>query len=243
MDASVSREADKVLNESDTYREWAPPAAWRSVVACCWEQHVGANRVQRVLPDGHADVLHYGSGEVILVGAYDHVDLSVLPARTVIRGIRVRPEAIASAFRIDASELRNLTLPVGDVIGPRRSWQTDDDRAIDAWITSIEPDHRSRAAIELLDSNSVGEVARQLGMSARQLQRTILTNVGLAPKTLQRVRRLQRFLDVVAGRDDLAAASAKVGYADQSHLTREVLALSGLTPARLLGERDSSHSP
>ena len=67
------REAGAVLKESDTYREWAPPEAWREVVACCWEQHVGADRVQRVLPDGHADVLLYGSGEVELVGVYDHV--------------------------------------------------------------------------------------------------------------------------------------------------------------------------
>ena len=38
-------------------------------------------------------------------------------------------------------------------------------------------------------------VARQLGISPRQLQRDIVTNVGLTPKTLQRVMRLQRFLD------------------------------------------------
>src|SRR5947208_5485792 len=105
------REAGAVLKESDTYREWAPPEAWREVVACCWEQHVGADRVQRVLPDGHADVLLYGSGEVELVGVYDHVALPVLPRDTVIRGIRLRPEAVAAAFRVDASALRNLTLP------------------------------------------------------------------------------------------------------------------------------------
>ena len=34
-------------------------------------------RVQRVLPDGHADVLLYESGEAQLVGMYDHVALPV----------------------------------------------------------------------------------------------------------------------------------------------------------------------
>jgi AraC-like DNA-binding protein len=225
------------LNELDTYLEWSPPEAWREVVACCWEQRVQADRVQRVLPDGHADVLLYGSGEVEVVGTYDHVSLPVLPSGTVIRGIRLRPEAIASAFRLEASELRNLTVPGEDVIGTRAARRWRDDQAVDAWVRSIEPDRRTAAAIELLQSDSVERVAEHVGLSSRQLQRSILTNVGLAPKTLQRVMRMQRFLEHASRDGELAAASADAGYADQSHLTREVRALSGLTPARLLAER------
>jgi AraC-like DNA-binding protein len=225
------------LNESDIYHEWAPPEAWRAVVACCWEQRVFADRVQRVLPDGHADVLLYGSGAVELVGVYDHVALPVLPRGTVIRGIRLRPEAIASAFRLKASELRNLTVPAEDVIGVRGARHLRDDDAVDAWIRSIQPDRRTVTAIELLRSESVEGVARQLGISPRQLQRTVVANVGLSPKTLQRVMRMQRFLDYASRRDELAVASADAGYSDQAHLTREVRALSGLTPARLLADR------
>jgi AraC-like DNA-binding protein len=225
------------LNESDIYREWAPPEAWREVVACCWEQRVHADRVQRVLPDGHADVLLYGSGEVDLVGIYDHVALPVLPGGTAIRGIRLRPEAISSAFRIEASELRNITAPAEDVVGARGARRLRDDHAVDAWIRSIEPDRRTAAAVELLKSDSVEDVARQLGLSARQLQRNIVANVGLTPKTLQRVLRMQRFLEYASRRGELAAAAADAGYADQSHLTREIRALSGLTPARLLTDR------
>jgi AraC-like DNA-binding protein len=233
----IPREAGAVLNESDIYREWAPPQAWREVVACCWEQRVHADRVQRVLPDGHADVLLYGSGEVELVGMYDHVALPVLPRGTVIRGIRLRPEAIASAFRLEASELRNLTVPAEDVIGARGARHLRDDHVFDAWIRSIQPDRRTATAIDLLQSDSVEGVARQLGISPRHLQRNIVANVGLTPKTLQRVMRLQRFLDYASRRGELAAASADAGYSDQSHLTREVRALSGLTPARLLADR------
>ena len=207
------------------------------MVACCWEQRVHTDRVQRVLPDGHADVLLYGSGAVELVGIYDHVAFPLLPRGTVIRGIRLRPEAIASAFRLEASELRNLTLPAEDVIGAQGAQRLRDDHAVDAWIRSIEPDRRSAAAIELLRSETVEGVARQLGISARQLRRNIVANVGLTPKALQRVMRMQRFLDHASRREELAAASADAGYADQSHLTREVRALSGLTPAGLLAEQ------
>ena len=99
------------------------------------------------------------------------------------------------------------------------------------------------AAIELLQSESIEHVATRLGISTRQLHRSIVANVGLTPKTLQRVMRLQRFLDYAERRPDLAAAAADAGYADQSHLTREVLALSGLTPARLLTERSAQPPP
>ena len=69
------------------------------MVACCWEQRVHADRVQRVLPDGHADVLLYGSGEVEVVGVYDHVALRArAPTRVrhelavdLARGIWRRP--------------------------------------------------------------------------------------------------------------------------------------------------------
>lgn len=227
------------MNESDTYREWTPPDAWRAVVACCWEQRVHTERVQRVLPDGHADVLLYGSGEVQLVGVYDHVALPVLPSGTVIRGIRLRPEAVSNAFRVRASELRNLTVSGEDLIGSRATRGLRDEQAIDAWIRSIEPDRRTAVAIELLQSESVEQVATRLGISTRQLHRSIVMNVGLTPKTLQRVMRLQRFLAFAEQRPDLAAASADAGYADQSHLTREVHALSGLTPVRLLAEREA----
>ena len=234
----ILRDAGAVLNESDIYREWAPPEPWREVVACCWEQRVHADRVQRVLPDGHADVLLYGSGAVHLVGIYDRVALPVLPGGTVIRGIRLRPEAIASAFRLEASELRNVTVPAEDVIGVRGARRLQDERVVDAWIRSVTPDRRAAAAIELLQSTSVEGVATRLGISPRQLQRNTLGSVGLPPKALQRVLRMQRFLHLARRRGELAAASAEAGYADQSHMTREVRALSGLTPTRLLADRE-----
>src|SRR5262245_48926565 len=108
---------DPVLNESDTYREWAPPPAWRSVVTCCWEQRVVAARVQRVVPDGCGDLLLLADGGAQVVGLADEVALISLAAGTWIRGVRLRPEAVAPAFGVAASELRNQTLDFADVVG------------------------------------------------------------------------------------------------------------------------------
>jgi AraC-like DNA-binding protein len=96
----------------------------------------------------------------------------------------------------------------------------------------------ARAAVLLRDPAARTEdVAGALGLSERQLRRRCHAAVGYGPKTLQRVLRFQRFVrrvDASAATLDLAAAAADAGYADQPHLTRECVALSGLSPTALL---------
>jgi len=225
------------LNESDIYREWAPPAAWRSVVACCWEQQVVDGRVQRVVPDGCADLLVFADGRAQVVGLADEVALVPLPAGAWICGARLRPDVVARAFAVDASELRNRSVDFADVVGARRSRTLVQDRALDAWIRSIEPDARVTAAVRLLELGTLDAAAESLGLSTRQLRRVFESNVGLGPKSFQRVRRFQRFLRRAEGGTALAAAAADAGYSDQAHMSRDVHGLSGLTPARLIAER------
>lgn len=224
-------------DRTDLYREWAAPPEWRHAVACCWEQRVGAERVQRVLPDGCADILVYDSGSIDVVGLFDEVSTPVLPAGSAIRGLRLRPEAVAAMFGVDASSLRNRTVALADIVGARRARRVLDVTALDAWITGVEIDRRIAAALHLLRDHPVTEVSARVGISPRQLQRLLRTHAGLGPKTFQRVVRMQRFVSVAERGDGLAVAAAGAGYADQAHMTREVRRLTGLTPAELLAER------
>jgi AraC-like DNA-binding protein len=227
------------LKEEDIYREWEAPPEWRHAVACCWEQRVVvADRYQRVVPDGHADLLLHDSGVIEIVGLADHVAVPLLPRGTRIRGIRLRPEAVAAALATNGSELVNLTVDAEDVLGARRVRELVDDRALDAWLRSIQPDGRTASAVRLLATHPVTDTADELGISVRHLRRVLTATIGLTPKSFQRVLRLQRFLaSAERSRTGLAAAAADAGYADQPHLTREVVALTGTTPARLLEER------
>jgi len=228
---------DSVLNESDTYREWAPPAAWQPVVACCWEQQVVAARVQRVVPDGCADLLLWETGGAEVVGLADEVAMVGLPAGTRIRGVRIRPEAVAPAFGVSASELRNRSLDLEDVVGARRGRALVRERALDAWIRSVEPDARVAFAVRSLEDETVDATAATLGVSGRQLRRDFERTVGLGPKSFQRVRRFQRFLQRAELGAGLASAAAEAGYSDQAHMSRDVRGLTGLTPALLVAER------
>jgi len=225
------------LSEANIYREWAPPGPWSDVVVCCWEQRVDVGRVQRVLPDGHADVLFHDTGGVEVVGLHDQVDLPFLQEGTWIRGIRLRPHAVAAAFRVDASAIRNRTLPLEDVLGSRHARRLLDPRDRDEWIRSIKPNPRTKHAVRLLETHPVDSAADALGVTPRQLHRVLVEEVGLAPKVFQRVLRMQRFVEAMERLGGLANAAAEAGYADQSHMTREVRSLAGLTPKRLLQER------
>lgn len=231
------------MKETDNYGEWAPPPAWRHVVNCCWEQQVVADGVQRVLPDGCADLLMFESGAREVVGLFDEVAMPMLSAGTRLRGIRFRPEAVGAAFGVDAATLRNQTLPLEDVVGTRRAHRLADEARIDAWIRSVELDRRAAAAVRLLTVElRVEDVSARIGISVRQLRRIVLAEAGVGPKAFQRIARLRRLLASAERGDGLAAAAVTAGYSDQAHMTREVSRLSGLTPAALLAERRRVHS-
>jgi AraC-like DNA-binding protein len=78
------------------------------------------------------------------------------------------------------------------------------------------------------------DLARAVGVSAYHLSRTFRGVTGL---TLSRYRirlRLRRVLERLAdGEQDLAGLAVKVGFADQSHLTRTMRVETGATPAAL----------
>lgn len=229
------------MNESDTYREWSPPSVWRSTVACLWEQRVGAEIDHRVLPDGCADVI-VRFGGAVAVGLADTAVVHRLAAGSSCRGLRLRPEAVATFFGVPAQELRNKEIPLDDAVGARR--------ARDLMVTvlhgapsrslEVDPPAEVANALRLLLTRSVEETAHALGRSSRHLRRLLLEHTGLGPKEHQRVRRLRRFLD-----DDdsqLADAAVAAGFADQSHLAREVTRLCGLPPGALRAERRRSRA-
>ena len=120
-------------------------------------------------------------------------------------------------------------------------------RLVDAAVGLVEvgpPDRLARAVAEELHAPGadVDGVARRVGLSPRQLRRRCHDAIGYGPKTLHRVLRVRTWLDRLAASPDvdLARLAAEAGYADQAHLTRECVQLTGLTPGaqarRLAGE-------
>jgi AraC-like DNA-binding protein len=85
----------------------------------------------------------------------------------------------------------------------------------------------------------VRELAARLRVSERHLRRLMVDETGIAPRHFARIQRFHALLrasDQVR-RPSWAALAAHHGYADQSHLIREVRHLAGVSPTRLHGER------
>ena len=81
---------------------------------------------------------------------------------------------------------------------------------------------------------SVALLANEVGWSQRHFIRTFRRQLGLTPHKLARVSRFNTVLPALQdGRCDAADLAATHGYADQSHLIREVREFTGTTPTRL----------
>ncbi|MEV0370186.1 helix-turn-helix domain-containing protein [Streptomyces sp. NPDC050636] len=90
-------------------------------------------------------------------------------------------------------------------------------------------------AAALARGRPVADVALSAGLSARQLHRHSLDAFGYGPKTLARVLRFVRALDLARSGMPYAEVAARAGFADQAHLAREVKSLAGAPMGVLLG--------
>jgi AraC-like DNA-binding protein len=94
----------------------------------------------------------------------------------------------------------------------------------------------TRTALDILGRSRgtvrVESVARNLGVSSRYLNALFQRQVGLPAKSLGRVLRFQRALDLLdlSETPNLGRLALECGYYDQSHLNRDFRELVGLTP-------------
>ncbi|WP_322755349.1 helix-turn-helix transcriptional regulator [Frankia sp. Cas3] len=113
---------------------------------------------------------------------------------------------------------------------------------LDSRVRDAEPDGHSRAnlvqaaAAELSTSNSgapatVSDVARQVGVSERQLRSLFAQTVGLPPKQFARLNRIRAVLDRT-GRQPWARLASDAGYYDQSHMTADFHHIMRVTPGQ-----------
>ena len=102
-----------------------------------------------------------------------------------------------------------------------------------------------RAGMESLrrgaNAPRVATLAQQLGVTDRHFRRLMVDETGIAPRHFARIQRFHSLLRAsdLASRPSWAALAADHGYADQSHLIREVQDLAGVAPRQLHQERSA----
>jgi ketosteroid isomerase-like protein/AraC-like DNA-binding protein len=209
-----------------------------------------------VLPDGRVDLIWASDGKVLVIGPQTRALVRPLAPHVVVVGLRFLPGVGPPLLGVPAHELADMHVSleaidarpaaalVRDLVGLEHHGDAPARiaRAVARRMDSYRyrcPDTVVRRAATLLRRSDarVERVANALSISERQLQRRFREAVGYGPKTLHRVLRFQRLLQALSNGSrqagGVASIATAIGYSDQAHLTREVRALSGLSPLRL----------
>lgn len=244
-----------------TYVEQPAPSALDGLVSTTWVQRVeSGSLIHRDVPSGSVELRCRVGAVPQVVGPLTRARVEVLEPGTTVVGVRLHPAAAARVLSMPASELVDQVVPVDDVWRGRGAPLAKEIdaaptpeaavevllRRVTESLAAASGDSLVAAAVRQLrwSADDVAVVARELHVSERHLRRRMLAQVGLAPKTLQRTLRFQRFLALAQhlmadGRaptdDGLARLAADAGFADQAHLSRECMRLTGLTPSVFLG--------
>ncbi|MFD8863845.1 helix-turn-helix domain-containing protein [Streptomyces sp. NPDC059590] len=82
----------------------------------------------------------------------------------------------------------------------------------------------------------VDELAAEVGWSRKRLWSRFRSQLGLPPKRAVKLVRFDHAAHRLVAGEGAARVAADAGYADQSHLHRDVRAFTGATPATMAGE-------
>ena len=191
-----------------------------------------------VLSGGYEEAGDRGSvrvraGDVVIHGAYEaHLNrydadgAEVLnlalpwwfePSATVMR--LADPDAVVRAAECDPREATMMTL---SLMQPARPVATD---------CSTDWPHELAAALQADPNLRLSDWAYSHSLAEETVSRGFQKVFGVSPsayRAQQRARHAWRM--VVRGRDSLCNIAMQAGFCDQSHMTREVRAITGKTP-------------
>jgi AraC-like DNA-binding protein len=256
MSSAASRPTPRESAARPRYSEFQLAGCERDVAAF-WRFDADGEPL-RILPDGCIDfIFDLDAGTAVATGSMTESQLLQPPSGERSFGVRFAPGAAAVLLDARAAELTNARAALADVsrAGALRLAERIADASSDAARARVVRDYmnnaaarlrarepRVRRASELLAHSegraSIAAIADAVALSERQLERLFAEHVGIRPKLLARVLRMQRALARLSEQPAAQAEQAHdAGYADQPHLIREFRTLTGVTPHRLLLER------
>jgi AraC-like DNA-binding protein len=232
------------------YRDFPPPPHLRELVERAWVVD-GPPEPVRVLPDGCMDLIRMS--DRIVVAGPDTTAFVTARGREAFVGLRFRPGALPRLLGVPADELRNERVPLTDI-----GVECAPDGSLVELATTLASDDPAKQTApwslrqlsqitKSLDNGApVSEVAHRAGWSNRTLQRQCRAVYGYGPATLRRILRFRRAVRLLDSGMPTADAATTSGFADQPHLHREVLDLTGMSLAALRqgsGQKRSTDVP
>jgi AraC-like DNA-binding protein len=241
-----------------SYREFVPHAALRSHVDRLWASASSAPEGARpVLPDGCIDVLFdLLRGEVHVVGTMTRAQVLAPTERLCLVAVRFRPGGALPFLRVPAEELTDRVVDARDLglrwataepldaADPRDAVAELEARLLTRLGAADAPQPIVAYAARALygsDPPSIASLEASTGWSRQHLTRMFSRHVGVGPKVLARVARLQRAVVALqcGAREGLADLAAHLGYFDQAHMALDFRRLVGVAPSAVRASRGS----
>jgi AraC-like DNA-binding protein len=201
---------------------------------------------------GGADGTVERQGRAVLVGELTRPWLVQAEGRVDTVGVRFRPAGLGALVEAPLRGLTDRATAIDDVwgaAGRELEARVQDAAGDDGIVAAIEgflgtrarraPDPLAEAVCAAIRRErgqlALADLARSAGCSTREVQRRVLRAVGLGPKRLSRIVRLQEVLRRLrAAEAAWVDVALDCGYYDQSHLARDFRELAGLSPERYL---------
>ena len=209
----------------------------------------------RVMPGGHV------TGETrtsFVAGLYETwVDVEGPLATTAIQ-VNLTPLGARSLLGVPMDALANRVVELEDLLGPGEHSLVEQLRNTVPWSARFElletfllrrlavssptpaPIARAWGVLEASRGRvDLAALAGELGWSHRHFIARFRDHVGLPPRTVARILRFQRALDLLTRPEasSLGRIALDAGYFDQSHLNRDFTGFAGRTPTALLASR------
>jgi AraC-like DNA-binding protein len=223
----------------------------------------GAETPQRVLQDPVCQIVigsdrahFYGVAPELstttLTGDGWAVGLTLTPAAGYLIGgpAGARTDSRADLVDVLGDDGRTLTGRVREIMAPdphdraaRRVAMSECEDALRCFLPVDAESELTNAVVAAVEEDAeilqVAQICQRFDLGERALQRLLRRRLGLTPKCLIQRRRLQEAAERLCAQTATTHAelAAAVGYADQSHMIRDFLHITGMTPARFLAQQ------
>ncbi|WP_144208895.1 helix-turn-helix domain-containing protein [Shewanella donghaensis] len=228
-------------------------------VEAIWTYYNVQDKLHHIVPDGRSDIIF--TFDVRAGGELSNIRPIISPPFTKAHPLRVTAHQGFIGLRLRAGSAGIfLNIPLSKISGhlqygkdavqyiPWAEKVCKDKSSVTRLITNINQ-HVSKASSQVKSSmvadvvcliheaqgiTRINEIAQQIKISERTINRVFTNAVGLSPKQFSSIIRLRRAIDCL-NIPDYAVSSIALdcGFADQAHMTREIKSYMGQTPSQL----------
>jgi len=243
-----------------SYREVAPSRDVSHLVFSFWEfttSNEDFGSIQHeIFPDGCISLFYHRNEKfdlrkLIFTGLnLESITAPVFPT-DIYWGMRISPAACANVLQTNPADFRAIRMVEAEKFPHLTNGLLENldvcenfDEAVVVFENHLKElyfgqnfcDEKIAQALKLIEETGgeikIAELAEQVNLSPRQLERRFKKSSGLSPKQFARTRRIRATaVDLVENNDmNWANRAAEMGFADQAHLTHEFVAVTKRSP-------------